>query len=331
LPPPPSYPPVAEARLTFTAEERERACRELYPDVFPGGVADTLKRRTGQGAVLHVGDSMVYGTSVRPEETFTAILDRQEPATAHVNGGQPGTGTDYHAVLLEVLMKTAPIGHVVLYVYPGNDLLDLDKPYACCQHGPLLDQSEPHPVWRCPGPGWAFPLRTLMARSPPPYPWRVATSFSALASHGCRVFSRLTAGLEPALGMASGGRPSDTSWQRFSRLLARIQHTVRDRGARLTVVVLPDRGAMEAISRGPNHERATHLALVQAARDLGMETLDAWEPVSQAVQAADSTVVYSSEAGWDEHFSAQGHTLMARWLEPLLAGSARKGDESTND
>ncbi|MEC9073452.1 MAG: hypothetical protein VX938_13760, partial [Myxococcota bacterium] len=142
---------------------------------------------------------------------------------------------------------------------------------------------------------------------------------SSLAAHAARAFSRLVSGLEPALGAASGGRPSDTSWERFTSIMRRIQGTVAKAEARLTVVVLPDRGAMEAMSRGPNHERAIHLALVQACRDLELETLDAWEPVAEAIKARDSTVVYSSEGGWDEHFSSEGHDLMARWLKSRLA------------
>ncbi|MEC9072274.1 MAG: hypothetical protein VX938_07850, partial [Myxococcota bacterium] len=165
----PSFPPPREARLAFSPEEREEACRQLYPDRFQGGIVSDLLVRQAQSVVLHVGDSMVYGTSVARGETFTARLDKADPVTGHWNAGQPGTGTDYHAVLLETLLPRASVNHVVLYVYPGNDLVDLDKPYACCQHGPLLDETEPRPVWRCPQPGWAFPLQALLARSPPPY------------------------------------------------------------------------------------------------------------------------------------------------------------------
>ena len=50
--------------------------------------------------VLHLGDSMVYGTGVAESDRFTSLLNHRSPDAQHVNAGFPGTGADHHLTAL---------------------------------------------------------------------------------------------------------------------------------------------------------------------------------------------------------------------------------------
>ena len=123
-----------------------------------------------------------------------------------------------HVYMREVLLGLAPSDRVVLYLNAANDLADMDQPYACCGHGPLFDQAEPELGWRCPSPNWAFPLSTLLARSPAPYSLRVAAGVAHSAAYAARGFARIAAYAEPSLGEAGDVAPTRASWRRLTGL-----------------------------------------------------------------------------------------------------------------
>ena len=87
LPTPPQSPPPQQARLVFTPEARERLPRALPR---PTRTLPTMNKTKGR-VVVHLGDSMVFGTGVSPEARFTRLLD-QEPRRPSPQRAFPGRG-----------------------------------------------------------------------------------------------------------------------------------------------------------------------------------------------------------------------------------------------
>lgn len=314
LGPPSAYPPPSQARMLFAPEEREAACQVLYPDRYPDAVP-SLDSPPGP-VVLHIGDSMLYGSGLGRSETLTARLEALDPGTRHVNLGQPGTGTDHQLVLLRTWLERLDVKRIVLHLYPGNDLVDLDKPYACCGHWALTARGSEDLTWRCPEPDWRFPFAALLARSPPPYPLRVATGVSVLAAHLADAFSAVAARFEPALGAAAGTEEPTGAWERFEEMLTAIRDLANARAVALTPVVLPTRNALEA--QGPEpHSRAIHRRMVTLSMRLGLDILDGWEPMATAHEESMPDLFHQSD-GRDEHYGAAGHQLLAHWLHNHL-------------
>ena len=312
LPPPDPLPPPQAARLLFEPEARERSCQAIYPGLYPDAKPPS---RAKQGIVLHLGDSMVEGQEVAPSERFTAILSEEDEATQHLNAGFAGTGPDHHLRVLRAWWPLLEPEVVVLYLYPGNDLLDLDRDYACCGHGPLLDGGLES---RCEAPQWAFPLQALLARSPPPYLLRALSGHSRFAAHLTGGFSRLALVLEPRLGEAAGGVEPEEAWARYRDVMVAIKRFVSDRGATLHIVLLPTRAALE-----PEGEASRTLEVGdRIAEVLRLAQIPAWDarPMFRTLGRQGSFAHLFSDLGpYNEHLGKEGHRALANWLLGRLA------------
>jgi lysophospholipase L1-like esterase len=264
--------------------------------------------------VLHIGDSMVYGTGVGPEERFTHLLESAGAGTRHLNGGFPGTGPDHHLQVLRAWLPLLKPDALVLYLYPGNDLLDLDRPYACCDHGPLLDAGL---KTRCPTPRWSFPLRALLARSPPPYPLRAASSHLVIAAHLSAAFSRVVSLLEPHLGEAAGGAEEEQAWARYGGILSAVRELAAERDLPLSAVLLPTRVALEP-GAAPSHAQGVAERMAQVARQESLRLLDARDWIAPLAREGSYGHLFGDGVRWDEHLSAEGHRSLAAWLAERL-------------
>jgi hypothetical protein len=199
---------------------------------------------------------------------------------------------------------------VVLYLYPGNDLLDLDRAYACCGHGPLLGDGLDS---RCEVPEWSFPLRALLARSPAPYPLRAASSHSQFAAHLSIGFSRVVEGLEPRLGDAAGTAEAEGAWERYAAVIVEIERFVAQRGGALTMVLLPTRAALEPEGEA-NHALGVGDRIAEVLRLAKIPCLDARPMFRGLAQGGSYAHLFSDQGAWNEHLGPAGHRSLANWL-----------------
>src|SRR5262249_32893265 len=78
----------------------------------------------GKTRIVMLGDSITFGFGVRDDETFSADLERLDPALEVVNLGVQGYGTDQELLKLRAEgLASRPVG-VVLHVCLANDPLD---------------------------------------------------------------------------------------------------------------------------------------------------------------------------------------------------------------
>lgn len=335
LPRPPAFPVGATPHLGLAdalradaraapseARNKDIVCQVVYGDGYPGlydGPGDPrlvlpARYRPRAGAtrrVLHVGDSMVFGFGVAARDTFVAELGRLEPGVEHTNGGVPALAPDGYLALTRAWLAAARPDAVVIYLFEGNDLRDLDGPYPCCGFRPLVDDERPGAPLTCPTAvvpdlgraGWTW----LRYNSPPPYLVRALVDHSVAAAWVGAAL--ITAGQAHSAG--GGGSPA-TQLRHLSTIVAAARDELAARGVALSVVVLPMRGWVEARDARPHP--APEMAA--AVRALGVPVLDASDVLREPARHGEHLFVGD---GSDVHLNSAGHALVARWLHAMLA------------
>lgn len=306
-------PPAGDATLIFDAYDFEGACKALYPDAFPE-IGPLLHRGEGDGEprVLHLGDSMVTSASIGDALPFPDLLEQLDPARHHIGGGVPGTSTDLQLAVARAWLDRASFSQVVLHLFSGNDIVELDRAYTCTDAGPVLDAAA---KLRFASPRWAYPLRLIVVRTPAPYPLRVLATVSVAAAQLVSGFAALTHSLDEPMGLATEGQlGTDAQWRRFDQLLRAFADELAARHVPLTVTVLPHRAFLEAADPASVPTFEAHNRMVAIARGLGLTTLDAGELFAEAVRHNGVKRYFADTTDYDVHFSAEGHRLYARWL-----------------
>jgi hypothetical protein len=338
LPPPPAFPTsqgptlflsdmmrFTPARAFSTTAAGILTCYALYGGDSPtsGGwdsayPATWRPRADARARVLHLGDSMVYGSPWNGR--FTDNLNRMEPDVEHVNAAIAGTAPDVYLSLARLFIAQHDFDAVVMHLTP-NDYGGIDDcQYPCSEWKSLL-------VYEPSGTRLRFPighpqyanksrLAWLMQNSPPPYILRASVGVSSLAAH-------LSAAVV-YMGRRLGYMPADVGDSVRDAHLTAILRDARDElGAGhipLVVDIFRDRGAVEA---GKPPADWAEDKMKGMAEDLGIVTLDTWEPLRAAVQRGED--VYASPT--DPHFSAAGHARVAEWLHAVLPGAIEKARE----
>jgi hypothetical protein len=308
LPTPPLFPPPEHMRLLAWGGAdywKEAACHLIDPDQAGQPFDDRIGRPQGPDgapAVLHLGDSMLHGLHAPRDASLTAHLARLQPGARHVNLGVPDSGPDLALAIARAWLPAFPTAEVVLHLYPGNDLADLDQPYPCCATGPLLLLG-PEAASACPpltplgGPG-AWLRRSLSGSAP--YPLRVATAWSHAARHLLAI---------GAAGAAPRDPEQDPALARLSAVLRALRALTEARGLPLTVLLMPNRRE----HLGAPAERARHRQLRQlvAARadELGLRVLDAASAVPMNDEAS-----FAADPPGDIHLSRAGYRGLAEWM-----------------
>ena len=83
-------------------------------------------RHTGRKLTLAIGDSYTFGFGVKDDETYIHRLDAASAGGFdYVNAGVPGYSPDQEAILLAKELWALGPQRVLLFVYVGNDLLDI--------------------------------------------------------------------------------------------------------------------------------------------------------------------------------------------------------------
>jgi hypothetical protein len=312
LPEPERFPPAAQAHLRYEQGfQSSGALDALYADDRDRQRA----REETRPVVLHLGDSLVFGEGTKREERATSLLEAQEPSVAQINRGAPGTGPDVH---LLVLRKWLPAVHprlVVHHLFTGNDIDDIDADYGACDGGPVLEYTPEGPVERCPKPRWRRPLRWLVAHSPPPYALRVFASVSRVAAHACTAFSRLGSWTEPEAHASFGPTSiSEQKWQHFTEIMRAERDDVARVGARLVVVVLPLRSALDAPDPRATQAFRLRTRMLGVLEALEVRVLDPWEAFETAVRRDGSKSLFIDPPAWEIHLNPRGHRFYADWL-----------------
>jgi hypothetical protein len=316
LPAPPEAPSISFAQpllasREFPALDMPDAWAVLYPDAFPSPLTpreEALWTRweRAEAKVLHVGDSMVTCTHGDLYSSVYPFPDAALPGVMHLSRGQRGTGPDFYRVAARVWAARAHPDLVIAYLFGENDLSDMDRPYACCDDGPLLDYGSSPPTWLCPKPRWGPSHNAVSLAGPLPYPWRVATAFSEVARHVL------------ALHLAAVVPPPEADATKHAHLEAALR-AMRDdaasTGSRLVFVVLPVRSHLAAESGSADTDTERLLA---AARALDVTVLDARAPFEEAARREGAAPFFNE--GSDPHFSAWGHRLLWDWVGRRLQG-----------
>jgi lysophospholipase L1-like esterase len=327
------YPPAHEARLVVSFSSRDPPCEAIFPATtgFLEARSDGLTDRDRM--VVHVGDSMVWGNGVERDEAFPAQLARLQPEVAHVNSGSPAAGPDADLIIARHWVEHARVALVAVYFFMGNDVQDINRAYTCCGLGPLLDWEGAEPRPRCDHLEWTFPPGVLLSGSPPPYPLRVSAGWSSFAAHATSSFDNVNSWIlsEKLFNANFGDWDELPMEQRFARG-ERIFRALRDdlAGAKVPflLVVLPFRQTLELayglepsgidVWNGLEHGRAGHQRVVEIARGLGIDVLDAWELFHGAIGREGVEKWFAQDYPGDGHFSPAGHVLLANWLLPQL-------------
>lgn len=344
LPPPPAFPTKSAPRfLMFDRSARvgrlaqqehawtshafkERICQAIYGEGWPEPpdrtvTADTYVPRAGaHRRVLHLGDSMVFGSGVEPSETFVANLALLEPDTEHINSAVAGAGPDSYLAILSHWLERQSVDLVVMHIFSGNDLVDLDAPLPCCAWGPVLSYApEGAARLRYPTPVTASSAfakwRAFVHESPPPYPIRFALRFSRAAAHLATASVRLSA----LLGDETD-ESTDTRFAHYEAIVRTARDWLRERNIPLVVVILPARAELEAVKPTTHLDYMIENEMARRSRALGVPTLWARDPFAAALEGG-ATHLFADELGGptDPHFSVEGHLVAAHWLHQQLA------------
>jgi len=305
---------------------KEVVCSVVYEEQYPGILDASTERdivvprrfqpRPGaRRRILHLGDSMTFGFGVARDEAFSALLERLDPETQHINGAIPGVAPDAYLLVLRRWLALHPIDAVIMHVFEGNDVGGLDDRYPCCEWQSLLTYDQTGGVEvHCPtasrvdlgkaGVTW------LRYNAPPPYLVRALVGRSHAAAHVAAAIIN-TMPYHPLPIEAQPG----IKLQHLAAVLRSARDELAGRNLPFTVVVLPSRNWVE-------DQRAEHLApeIVRISEALQIPVLDASQAMTTAVIDGRSAFL---EAPGDPHFSVTGHAVIAAWLHEKLVPTAR--------
>ncbi len=325
------FPSPRTARLVVPITNRDPPCNVLYP---PSGMIHEVLRRgePGRPRVLHFGDSLVAGIGIPSSENFVSALGNAQPGVQHVNLGAVGAGLDVYLLAMRLWGPAAQPRLNVVYIFAGNDMFDLNARYLCCAHGGLLVDQGGRLTPRCPTAQWNIPLKAHLASSPPPFVLRALARPSRVAGHLLRFVIRVQqdAMRHGFRNLPSPGDPASQTprWNLLDQRIRAIAATSREQNARLLMVVIPSRTTIEktlgwpAVANdywgdGPTGV-AGHRRIVETARAAGVDVLDGWDTLRDAMQQDGVERVFANEYPGDVHLGRLGHQRFAVWLLPAL-------------
>jgi lysophospholipase L1-like esterase len=290
--------------------------------------------------VLLLGDSLTAGTQVLFADTWAAQLQerlkRRHPTLEIVNAGIDRYDLAQEYRLARRLWSTVRPTHVILGLYLGNDIADYDV------------EAGARPPWRSGGPlVWLREHSYLYhyvqgalakaRRRHAPRPPRVASpvdggwsphSVPGFAELGreeqARIRGQFASG--DVLGVLRGGEEAERRLVSTERVLSGLATLVRERGAGLTVVLLPMKVeiipaqraewmALQGLSED-DVERARRHLLAFAAKQ-GIRMVD----VAPALRAQSAP----EDLYWkvDLHMTPRGHAALADALAPVMDEALR--------
>ena len=317
LPYPPSFPPGPSFTLRHEGQlyvSSAEACALMYSQLDHPAVANRLP--DPKPTVLHVGDSMLQ---VGYLEKLPEHFQRADPERAHVNLGVMGAGPDVYLRLIRRFTHELDVRHVVVYLFPFNDLDDLSLRYPCCRTETLLDYNDPLLNAGCPDPNpplfASATLDELILYAPGLYLWRMASTKSAFLAH--------LRGQAENLVRSPYTRDEVNEaelWSRLERIIAALSDELGRNDIGLTVVGMPVRDGFDP--------EGVHLATSQRIATLcarhRIDYLDVWQAIRQGDISTDAEWFYKFDGF---HLDAHGHERVADWLAPQNLPGIEAPDE----
>lgn len=297
--------------------------RAVFPDIY----AEPFRSRTQREwhpnrRVLVVGDSIVEGEGAGgPAVAFPAVLEGLDPGTAWINGGFSGTGPDFYLRVVTAWVSRIAVQEVLLVFYTGNDLSNLDEPWAACGGGPLLRYVEGRAMPRCERPDYNLSLAGRIALSPPPLLLRAATAWSLLARHACLAFTRFGRFFVETVD-------EPRQWEHLEAILRTLRDDLAARSVAFRVLLFPHRPALE----DPRPERFGSSVIGERVtalcRTLGIPLLDPTEFLREAVAREGASAWFIGGRGsLDPHLNRAGHAGFARWLLEAMNTQGPRPDD----
>jgi hypothetical protein len=316
--PAPGYMPLPPSSVqlflqpTWITECGGREETELpFPDLYPLSHQERVPAQKGRPhAILHVGDSMIWGNPSPDSITYVGLLDATDSQASHINAGMPGTGPDYQYLLVSNWVQKVPVDAVVVHFTGTGDLRDMDLDHCFCGGGPILSYLDDGVAVNCPTPLTTANYSSRFLLSPPPYFLRVLAASSLTAQGLCAAIRRAQSG---SLGKEEGGEVRE----RVVRVFATMRKELARRNIALVVVRVPDRWEVDALRRNPAY--IPDDALVKQLREAGVTVLEPQPALVEAVGRAPQAAWFRHDVPQDAHFGVAGHAFMARWLQQELA------------
>lgn len=258
--------------------------------------------------VLHLGDSMAFGTGVPATAALPAVLTAHTPGVSHRNAAVPGVSIDVQlAVLRRVLAVRRPT-RVVLHAMPGNDPEEVDQPTELCENQPTMQWRGELASLRCPAPRWAArPWLARVLHSPLPLPLAALQGSSWLARHLAALQRRL-------IESGRSFRPEPIADAgAYAGYLHALQTTLAAAAVPLDVTLMPLRRSAYEDSAEPRRAR-----MLEVFRAAGLAVWDTQPLVDAWVAAEGEGVVFLDATPGDIHLSAEGHRRLAEALAARL-------------
>jgi hypothetical protein len=303
-------PPPPDLKFVLGPRDRDHRWAPLFPDEaggawFHGYPTHALPSGEGKRRVLHLGDSMLESADVPPGTEATALLEQRRPGEVHYNLGISATGPDVYLAVLRRWADRIEPHELVVHVFPGNDVTDVDRPFPFCDGGPLLD------AWlapRCPTAQWRAPPAMLLGLGPPPFPLRVLARASVLAD-------RLDRAWQERIRSPARAGDLDARILRFAGVVREIVSLAGHRRIPCTVIALPVR--REFVYEVP----VPRDRVVDALRATGARVIDAAPAFDEARRAHPDRRLYQPAPN-NPHFDVDGQALYADFLDREVWGGA---------
>jgi hypothetical protein len=308
-----------EVKLLVPAAS-DRKCRGAFSRPDDAFFEHAERRAQGSnGHVLHIGDSMVFGSGVGEHETFVAQIDRADTTISHINLSSPDTGPDHYLLTLKNWLAARKPMRVVLYLYPGNDLADLDRPAPCCGGAALLRYRDDGVSARCERPVWQPSPVAAVVQSAPPFLVQVAAQHAHLGAMACAAIRPTAAQIGGAIGVLGAAKNGNAKTDdHLLLILAAAKSAATTAGARLDVVVLPERDGLLDAAPSESAARKRTDRLLAVAKKAGVRAHDGWPMLAALLVHDGASKVFANTHARDFHFSRATHVALGTWLTEIL-------------
>ncbi len=314
---PPAFPPPRGASLVLPESggypHSGVNCQGLFPNLHPDLIASRTRFPERLHQILHLGDSMLAGDLVAPNERTVYRLNDLNPDVCHLDAGFSGTGPDHYYLAMRRWLSVHSVNLVVWHLFVFNDAEDsMTHPYACCGNLPPLSFADGEVQIGCLEPVEAGFYANRFVNSPAPYFLRVATHFSHFARYLCA-----TAGREARKRMEAAASPEEGR-RRVRMVVRQAKAELDEKGIPMVIVMVPYRGTLEPSYSGVKERESVRLFVQSLCEELQIPCLDGKEAFHEAVLKEGTTPYFISDPVWDYHFTAVGHQLYAEWLHRVL-------------
>jgi lysophospholipase L1-like esterase len=254
--------------------------------------------------VVVMGDSVLWGWGVEHEEAAASLASRRIASSQVLNASVSGYGLPQYLLYLERILPRLRPRLVVLGIFSGNDFASLKRdnwygrtqPFFAPRGDDVALVRASTPFFNCVDVLASSALFKLLWDHLSTDRWTSMARAQALLDFIC-----------------DADRLDDAQAERVVRgLTRRVEALARARGARLLVLILPDRLHLEDPERGAPSD---HARLARAVRAGGFDAHlfreDVLAEVARSARGREAALDALYIEGDNAHFSAAGNRLLA--------------------